>query len=143
MRFLTICSKNNFSPFCISAAQNGTNITMLNEKNYTKVSAIVIAALCTLASSSAQQEPTYPNDFLNPMPLVESAMGDFHFEITSNSELAQRYFNQGFQLMYAFAKIDSARSFREASKGGPNVRNMLLGRVLGMGLIFKRRNDYQ
>jgi tetratricopeptide (TPR) repeat protein len=96
------------------------NIVMINTKKCFKVSAIAVTALCTLTSgSNAQQDPSYPEDFSSPMPLFETAMGDFHFEITSDSELAQRYFNQGFQLMYAFAKIDSARSFREAQKADP------------------------
>lgn len=93
---------------------------MINKQKYMKVGAIVISALCTLAGGSyAQKDPSYPKDFSSPMPLFESAMGNFHFEISSDSELAQRYFNQGFQLMYAFAKIDSARSFREAQRADP------------------------
>lgn len=93
---------------------------MKKRQKYFKVGAIVISALGLLAGGSyAQQDPSYPEDFSSPMPLFESAMGDFHFKISSDSELAQRYFNQGFQLMYAFAKIDSARSFREAQRADP------------------------
>jgi len=33
---------------------------------------------------------------------------------------AQAYFDQGFQLMYAFGKLDAARSFREAEKRDPD-----------------------
>ena len=71
---------------------------MKKRQKYFKVGAIVISALGLLAGGSyAQQDPSYPEDFSSPMPLFESAMGDFHFKISSDSELAQRYFNQGFQ----------------------------------------------
>ena len=53
----------------------------------------------------------YPDDFSEPMPLYEEALGDFTRDISSNNEEAQAYFNQGYQMMYAFAKGDAARSF--------------------------------
>ena len=37
-----------------------------------------------------------------------------------SGRLAQAYFNQGFQMMYAFARQDATRSFREAHARDPN-----------------------
>ena len=54
------------------------------------------------------QEINYPDSFDQPMKLFPEAMGDFHFAISSSSEEAQQYFDQGFQLMYAVAKADAA-----------------------------------
>ncbi len=61
----------------------------------------------------------YPAIFAEPMPLLDEAMGDFHYPISSENELAQRYFDQGFQLMYGFAKTEAARSFRAAWLADP------------------------
>lgn len=66
------------------------------------------------------QEVDYPASFSEKMPLFDTALGDFEYKISSSSELAQTYFNQGFQMMYAFTKVDAARSFREAQKVDPN-----------------------
>ena len=68
-----------------------------------------IAALCCygISMNSIAQEIDYPDSFNEPMKLFDSAMGDFHFSISSDSEMAQTYFDQGFQLMYSFAKDDS------------------------------------
>ena len=55
-----------------------------------------------------------------PMKLFPEAMGDFHFAISSSSEEAQQYFDQGFQLMYAFAKDDAARSFQASHFADPS-----------------------
>ena len=102
-------------------------------KRYLKACTITIGLFVLVGASNAQEAPDYPNQFSNHMPLFESAMGDFHFEISSNSELAQQYFNQGFQLMYAFAKIESARSFREAQKADPNCAICLWGESWAWG----------
>lgn len=50
------------------------------------------------------------------MPLYTKGLGDYSWKITTKSAEAQAYFNQGVQLMYAFATDDAARSFREAWK---------------------------
>ena len=68
--------------------------------------------IATLSSSILSQSIDYPDSFNEPMQLFPEAMGDFHFPISSDNETAQKYFNQGFQLMYAFAKEDAARSFQ-------------------------------
>ena len=66
------------------------------------------------------QEVNYPSDFDEPIPLFDVALGDFEYPISSDNEKAQAYFNQGFQMMYAFTKVDAARSFREAQKADPD-----------------------
>lgn len=70
----------------------------------------------TLSVSAQESEVTYPPEFSEPMPMYEVALGDFTYPISSKNKQAQEYFNQGFQMMYAFTKEDGARSFREAQK---------------------------
>lgn len=48
-------------------------------------------------------------------PLLKG-LGNLHYPVTTTSSLAQKYFNQGLTLMYAFNHGESARSFKEAIK---------------------------
>ena len=77
----------------------------------------LMACLCAPALA---QEVEYPDSFAGHMQLYPEAMGDFHYPISTDSEIAQAYFDQGFQLMYAFDKENAARSFREAHLEDPD-----------------------
>jgi tetratricopeptide (TPR) repeat protein len=65
-------------------------------------------------------EGALPHDFDQPIRLYTVGLGTFTRPISSNNPEAQAYFNQGFQLMYAFARAEAGRSFREAEKRDPN-----------------------
>ncbi len=51
----------------------------------------------------------------NAAPLFEG-MGDLHYPISTQVELAQKYFNQGLTLAYGFNHAEAARSFHYASR---------------------------
>lgn len=78
-------------------------------------------------------EVSYPSGFDEPFPLYTKALGDFERPISSSNEMAQKYFNQGFQMMYAFTKEDGARSFREAWKNDPNCAICYWGEAWAWG----------
>lgn len=73
-------------------------------------------SISTQSVLAQQGEVTYPPEFSELMPMYEAALGDFEYPISSKNKEAQAYFNQGFQMMYAFTKEDGARSFRQAQK---------------------------
>ena len=52
--------------------------------------------------------------FQAPIDLIPAALGPHRWTITTSSDRAQAYFDQGLQLRYAYGVDDSARSFREA-----------------------------
>ncbi|MEP1151308.1 MAG: hypothetical protein ABJH08_06220 [Balneola sp.] len=79
------------------------------------------------------QEVDYPSSFEESIPLFDTALGDFTYGISSTNEMAQAYFNQGFQMMYAFTKVDAARSFREAQKADPNCAICYWGEAWAWG----------
>ncbi|MBW8895987.1 MAG: hypothetical protein JF613_07365, partial [Acidobacteria bacterium] len=72
--------------------------------------------------SLAQQhaEGALPHDFDEPIRLYTVGLGTFTRPISSKSAEAQAYFNQGFQLMYGFARAEAGRSFREAERRDPD-----------------------
>ncbi len=65
-------------------------------------------------------------------PLFEG-MGDLHHPISDSSEGAQRYFNQGLVLAYAFNHAESIRSFRAAQKLDPECAMCFWGEALATG----------
>lgn len=46
-------------------------------------------------------------------------LGDYHFEITTNSHLTQRYFDQGINWSYGFNHAEAERNFRKALEHDP------------------------
>ncbi len=96
---------------------------------------LVLAAGLTAGMGVAQHdhESDLPENFDQPMPLFEKALGGFKRPISSTNQEAQAYFNQGFQMMYAFATRDATRSFREAEKRDPDCAICYWGEAWSWG----------
>jgi tetratricopeptide (TPR) repeat protein len=60
-------------------------------------------------------------------------LGDHHYAITTDSELAQRYFDQGLTLTYAFNHAEAVRSFREAARLDPDCAMCFWGEAYALG----------
>ena len=94
---------------------------------------VTLFATSVLAAQQHDMGPSMPSRFDAPMPLVSKALGPFTRPISSPNAEAQAYFNQGFQLMYAFAKVDAARSFRESWKRDPDCAICYWGEAWAWG----------
>jgi tetratricopeptide (TPR) repeat protein len=83
---------------------------------------LTLTALLVPSSLSAQEHdmPAPPTRKVEPIPLYTVGLGPFARPISSKNAEAQAYFNQGFQMMFAFAKMDAVRSFREATLRDPD-----------------------
>ena len=87
-----------------------------------RLAALCLCCLIAGSSASWAQEshldapgeiPKYVRD---PIPLFTTGLGPFKRPISSKSAEAQAFFNQGFQMMYAFARLDAVtRSARRGS----------------------------
>lgn len=84
-------------------------------------------------TSAIAQEVEYPAVYSEPMPLLEEVTGSLHFPISSDNEMAQRYFDQGFQLMYGFAKTEAVRSFRASWQEDPDCAICYWGEAWAWG----------
>jgi tetratricopeptide (TPR) repeat protein len=71
--------------------------------------------------------------YTEPIQLLTSALGTFTKPISSTDKEAQAFFDQGFQMMYAFAKQDAVRSFREAWKRDPDCAICYWGEAWAWG----------
>ena len=81
---------------------------------------IVLGVAAGVASAQQPGIPPLPSRYTEPIALYTAALGPFSRPISSSNTEAQAFFDQGFQLMYAFAKVDAVRSFREAWQRDPN-----------------------
>src|SRR5687767_14100439 len=103
---------------------------------------ILLLGACAL-NASAQQPATpsvpatapasLPARYLEPIPLYTVGLGTFNRPISSRNRDAQAFFNQGFQMMYAFAKPEAVRSFREAWKRDPECAICFWGEAWAWG----------
>lgn len=77
--------------------------------------------LATAAAPAADSVPLYDN------------LGSHHYSITTSEPAAQRYFDQGLRLYYAFNHAESIRSFREAQRLDPDCAMCWWGEALAWG----------
>lgn len=63
--------------------------------------------------------PAFNVASLPPPPLMEG-IGNSELKVTTNSELAQKYFNQGIRLLHCFWDVEAYRAFREATRRDEN-----------------------
>jgi tetratricopeptide (TPR) repeat protein len=67
-----------------------------------------------------------------PPPLWDN-LGTLHFAISTPDPLAQRYFDQGLKLAYAFNHAEAARAFRQAQSLDPHCALCHWGEALVLG----------
>jgi tetratricopeptide (TPR) repeat protein len=65
-------------------------------------------------------------------PLFDT-LGDYSYRITTDSALAQRYFDQGLRWTYAFNHAAARRAFREAQRRDPHCAMCYWGEALVLG----------
>src|SRR3984957_14310747 len=88
--------------------------------------AVAAAALGQQHDHSAASQDTGPAPLLN-------GLGKLHHPITTANPMAQRYFDQGLTLVYAFNHDEAARSFAYAAKLDPKCAMAYWGIALARG----------
>ena len=83
----------------------------------------------TVTDSNDNQTPA----FQMPIDYIPSALGPYSWEITTSSEVAQQFFEQGLQMRYAYGMNDAARSFRQAHNADPNCAMCYWGEAFSLG----------
>jgi len=89
-----------------------------------------------VAARGLAQESS-PRSFIDaytePIQLYTTGLGTFTRKISSPNKEAQAFFDQGFQMMYAFAKREAVRSFRESWKRDPDCAICYWGEAWAWG----------
>jgi len=81
---------------------------------------VLLALVCPLLAQS------------NP-PALMSGLGEHHHTISTKSPEAQRFFDQGLRLVFAFNHEEAARAFRRASELDPQSAMAFWGIALALG----------
>ena len=84
-----------------------------------------LALALLLASAVVQAQTT-------PVPLYDN-LGTYHYRITTSDPQAQRYFDQGLRLYYAFNHQEAIRAFSEAARLDPACAMCHWGVALSLG----------
>ena len=94
-----------------------------------------IACVCCALSADAQtrQPRSLYDRYTEPIQIFKIGLGTFTKPMSSTSKEAQSFFDQGFQMMYAFAKPEAVRSFREAWKRDPDCAFCYWGEAWAWG----------
>jgi len=91
---------------------------------------LVVGLSCWFAMfSPAEAAPAEQTD---APPLFDN-LGSLHHPITTTSEQAQRYFDQGLRLVYAFNHEEAIRSFEAAADWDPEAAMPYWGIALALG----------
>ena len=93
----------------------------------------VCLALAAAAAAQTPQPRSLYDRYTEPMRIFNTGLGTFTKPISSASKEAQSFFDQGFQMMYAFAKPEAVRSFREAWKRDPDCAICYWGEAWAWG----------
>ncbi|MCG3775214.1 MAG: hypothetical protein JW395_2044 [Nitrospira sp.] len=91
---------------------------------------LVAGMACWLAMVSLAEAA--PADQTDAPPLFDN-LGSLHHPITTTSEQAQRYFDQGLRLVYAFNHEEAIRSFEAAAQLDPQAAMPYWGIALALG----------
>jgi tetratricopeptide (TPR) repeat protein len=93
-------------------------------KTIVMVSALGLGIACSKTSAPETTEPKAP---------LYDNLGSHHHEITTASPEAQRYFNQGLTLSYAFNHSEAIRSFKQAIAIDPDCAMCYWGVAYALG----------
>ena len=90
---------------------------------------LVLAVLATLTGCARQPETTSAE----PRAPLYGNLGNQGHEITTSSPDAQRYFDQGLRLSYAFNHGEAIRAFRQAASLDPDCAMCSWGVAFALG----------
>lgn len=88
--------------------------------------------MLTLLLILFQAAPLFAEEAVRPVPLYNN-LGKHHHKITTKNPQAQRYFDQGLRLSYAFNHDEAIASFKEGARLDPDCAMCYWGAALAMG----------
>jgi tetratricopeptide (TPR) repeat protein len=94
---------------------------------------LLIWAAAATAQPQSSGANALPPFVARPIAIYKVGLGPFSRKISSSNAEAQAFFDQGFQLMYSFAKYEAVRSFREAWKRDPECAICYWGEAWAWG----------
>lgn len=99
---------------------------MLRRVSRTVLTSVVAAMLIVPTTSARAQEG-------GPIAPELAGLGTLHMPVTTSVPQAQRFFDQGLRLLYAFNHAEAIRAFREAARLDPGLAMAHWGRAIALG----------
>jgi len=108
-----------------------------------RAAVLAIGCACVALSAAAQtpQRPSLYDRYTEPIQIFKNGLGTFTRPMSSRNTEAQAFFDQGFQMMYSFAKGEAVRSFREAWKRDPDCAICYWGEAWAWGSYLNAPMD--
>ena len=103
----------------------------MNKESFARLS-LALLLLSSAPVWAHREGPPSTGGRSDAVPLF-SGLGDYHRPIRTRSPDAQRYFDQGLRLVYAFNHDEAGRSFREAARLDPECAMAWWGVALTLG----------
>ena len=94
----------------------------------------LVTSVLVAAGDAAAQGASAPT-----VPLLEAVTGDYTRTIDTDAPLAQAYFDQGIQMVYAFTLPVAIRSFEEAQRQDPDCAVCFWGEAKACGPFLNGR----
>jgi tetratricopeptide (TPR) repeat protein len=94
--------------------------------------ALCVATAPVAAQSHNHAEHDAAKHIQDQAPLLEH-IGNLHHPVSTKDALAQRYFDQGLMMLYAFNHMESERSFRSAAAVDPHLAIAWWGVAMAVG----------
>ena len=77
---------------------------------------VLLSCLWSFPEAQSPASQSFEQRYTAPIEIYKNGLGSFTKPISTKNKEAQAFFDQGFQMMYAFAKPEAVRSFRESWK---------------------------
>jgi tetratricopeptide (TPR) repeat protein len=91
------------------------------------------------ASSPEDIDPAPNGKFIGPLP----GWGHYSYPISTSSDSARYYFNQGLTMYYSYHMRESVASFKEAARFDPGCAMAYWGQALAMGPNYNAAYGYK
>jgi hypothetical protein len=106
---------------------------MINSRFCPILFAVILASAVMPVSAQTPPARSVYDRYTEPIAIYKTGLGSFTRPISSTNKEAQAFFDQGFQMMYSFAKAEAVRSFREAWKRDPQCAICYWGEAWAWG----------
>jgi len=107
----------------------------MTTRHHLRAAVLATGCVCFALPAAAQtQQPRSLYDrYTEPIQIFKTGLGRFTKPMSSRNTEAQSFFDQGFQMMYSFAKREAVRSFREAWMRDPDCAICYWGEAWAWG----------
>jgi tetratricopeptide (TPR) repeat protein len=101
----------------------------------------LVACSTQRSDMSAQQHGSMDLAATDGRPVLYDSLGNYSYKITTQSPEAQKWFDQGLRLVYAFNHMEAQKAFREATRLDPQCAMCFWGIALTEGGNYNSPTD--